>query len=52
MVKQYGQLLRETRARLRPTEGELAAQTARELARHGKRQDRRGASDRSGAVCL
>ena len=31
MVKQYGQLLRETRARLRPTEGELAAQTAREL---------------------
>ena len=29
MVKQYGQLLRETRARLRPTEGELAAQTAR-----------------------
>lgn len=31
MVKQYGQLLRETRARLAPTEGELAAQTAREL---------------------
>ena len=31
MVKQYGQLLRETRARLRPTEGKLAAQTAREL---------------------
>ena len=31
MVKQYGQLLRETRARLSPTEGELAAQTAREL---------------------
>ncbi len=31
MVKQYGQLLRETRARLRPMEGELAAQTAREL---------------------
>ena len=31
MVKKYGQLLRETRARLRPAEGELAAQTAREL---------------------
>ena len=31
MVKKYGQLLRETRSRLRPTEGELAAQSAREL---------------------
>lgn len=31
MVKKYGQLLRETRTRLRQTEGELAAQTAREL---------------------
>ena len=31
MVKKYGQLLRETRSRLRPAEGELAAQSAREL---------------------
>ena len=31
MVKKYGQLLRETRSRLRPTEGEIAAQSAREL---------------------
>lgn len=31
MVKKYGQLYRETLARLRPTEGELALQAAREL---------------------
>ena len=31
MVKKYGQLYRETISRLRPSEGELAAQAAREL---------------------
>lgn len=31
MVRKYGQLYRETLARLRPTEGELAPQAAREL---------------------
>ncbi len=52
MVKQYGQLLRETRARLRPTEGELAAQTARELLAMASGKIGRGAAGRSGAVCL